>query len=153
MKLYLVQHGKAKSKEEDLSRPLSQEGVNESEKMADFLTQISIKVPRIYHSSKLRARQTAGIFAGHLKPRDGLEEREGLAPNDDPLIWKECLRAENKYLMLIGHLPHLSRLASLLLCGNSDEEIVGFSNSAIVCLEKTGDNWLVRWMLTAQLLV
>jgi phosphohistidine phosphatase len=37
MKLYLVQHGKAKSKEEDPDRPLSMDGLEETKKVASFL--------------------------------------------------------------------------------------------------------------------
>ncbi len=37
MKLYLVQHGKALSKEADPQRPLSEEGIREVKKMAEFI--------------------------------------------------------------------------------------------------------------------
>ena len=153
MSVYLVQHGKAKKEDEDPQRPLSSEGEEETGKVASFLYQVPLKVNRIFHSPKLRACQTAGIFASQLNPAALVEERDGLAPKDDPLIWKERLENERGDLMVIGHLPHLSRLASLLLCDDADSEPVHFTNSCVLCLEKEGDRWSVNWIVVPHILL
>jgi phosphohistidine phosphatase len=50
-------------------------------------------------------------------------------------------------LMLVGHLPHMARLASLLLTGNPNREVVRFRNATIVCLERVEDGWVLLWAL------
>ncbi|MDH3975649.1 MAG: phosphohistidine phosphatase SixA [Deltaproteobacteria bacterium] len=152
MKVYLVQHGKAKSKEEDPRRGLSEEGIEASGKVALWLSGRSIQVNAIFHSDKLRARETARIFSEHLTVSVKTEERDGLSPNDDPAIWKEALEKEDEDIMLVGHLPQLSKLASLLLCDTSDREMVSFTNSGVLCLEKEGRRWVVKWMIIPQLI-
>jgi phosphohistidine phosphatase len=49
--------------------------------------------------------------------------------------------------MIVGHLPHLPRLASLLLLSDSGREILDFTPGTVVCLEKTG-SWRVKWMIS-----
>ncbi len=53
--------------------------------------------------------------------------------------------------MLVGHLPHLGRLASSLLVGEPEREIIRFRNSAIVCLVKSESGWLLQWILTPEM--
>ncbi len=53
--------------------------------------------------------------------------------------------------MLVGHLPHLRRLASLLLVGDPEREIIRFRNGAIVCLVQGDGHWLLQWVLTPEL--
>ena len=54
-------------------------------------------------------------------------------------------------IMLVGHLPHLSKLSSLLLTGNEDLEIIEFIMAGIVCLERDkSGRWTVRWMITPE---
>ena len=150
MKVYLVQHGMSKSKGEDPERPLSQEGIEASEKMALYVSQQHVHVSSIYHSRKLRAFETAEIFARHLNCRDKVEENNSLSPNNDPAIWKERLDDGSEDIMLVGHLPHLNKLSSLFLCGESDREIVSFSNSGVLCLENNGICWVIKWMVIPQ---
>lgn len=53
--------------------------------------------------------------------------------------------------MIVGHLPHLSRLASSLLTGRQDAEVVGFQYGGVVCLERTNDGWKLGWMIVPDL--
>ena len=120
--LYLVQHGEAKREEEDPARPLTDKGKSEVEKIASFIAKTGIHIERILHSGKLRALQTAEILASHLKPPRGIEQADALDPLADPKIWAERLKDTNEDIMLVGHLPHLSKLASLLLTGDMNIE-------------------------------
>jgi phosphohistidine phosphatase len=147
MELYLVQHAEAKSKEEDPERSLTNNGKEEANLVAAHSAKIT-EVHRIMHSPKLRARQTADIFAGHNHASSS--EEEGLKPLDDPEIAKKLIESQESNLMLVGHLPHLNRLSSLLLSENSEADVVSFRKSAVVCLEKT-DSWRVKWILTPEL--
>ncbi len=147
MKIYLVQHGKAKSEEEDPERPLSDAGKKETEAVALNLKKV-IKPARIYHSPKFRAKQTAEIFSSSL----GIfaEEYEGIKPLDNPGILKEEVESREDNLMFIGHLPHMEKLTSLLITGNPDAGVVKFTNSAVVCLEKE-EHWRVIWIFPPEL--
>ena len=151
MRLYLVRHGGAKPEAEDPARPLSDRGRGEVEAVARHAAALGVAVTEICHSGKLRARQTAEVLAAHLKPRDGTREMKGLAPNDDPEIIQTYLKAVEEPVMLVGHLPHLSQLASALLLGEPAREILDFEAGAILCLIRTGREFQIQWLLTPRL--
>lgn len=149
MRLYLVRHGEATSEAEDPKRPLSIAGRAEVEKIARHLARVSAIVDgfTVRHSGKLRAAQTAEILAAYLHPAGTPEQAPGLAPGDPPQRALELIQEAAGDLMLAGHLPHLGRLASLLLTG--DSERVGFKlpAAAIVCLERESGSWRLNWLL------
>lgn len=151
MRIYLVQHGEAKRKEEDPARPLTEKGRSEVERVGRFLARIGVRVDRILHSGKLRAAQTAELMAKYVKPMERIEAVDGLDPLADPRIWAERLDKSEHDLMLVGHLPHLKRLASLLLTGRDDLEIVRFRYAGVVCLEKDG-RWGILWIIRPDML-
>ena len=151
MALYLVQHGEAKSEAEDPARPLTDRGREEVRRMARHAAALGLQITEIRHSGKLRARETAEILAEHLSPARGVREMEGLAPNDDPGKIRAGVEATRDSLLVVGHLPHLTRLASSLLVGDAEWEIIRFRMGAIVCLGKIEDRWLLQWILTPDL--
>jgi phosphohistidine phosphatase len=148
MKTYLIQHGKCLSKAEDPERPLSAQGIAEIEQMTDFLNGIGVSVDRLYHSGKLRAAQTAEIILSKETGPAKIEQRKGLAPLDDVVDVANEIRAMRDRIMVVGHLPHLSRLVSILITGKASQEIVCFQHGAILCLVcNEGDNqWRIGWM-------
>ncbi|MGH7548209.1 MAG: phosphohistidine phosphatase SixA [Gemmatimonadales bacterium] len=148
--LYLVQHGEATPEQEDPARPLSRRGRREVERVARAAAHAGLLVARVAHSGKLRARDTAEILAAVLHPRDGATELAGLAPMGDPTIAQQAVAESTEPTMLVGHLPHLSRLASLLVVGDPARDIVAFRMGAIVCLGNDEARWRVRWMLTPE---
>ena len=147
MELYLVQHGEAKKEEEDPERSLTNKGKEEVNHVAAHTAKF-VKIHTIMHSPKLRAVQTADIFAGHNHAHS--MEAEGLKPLDDPEIARNMIESQDKNLMLVGHLPHMNKLASLLLTGNQDADIISFTMSAVVCLEKE-EKWRLKWIFTPEL--
>ncbi|GFN40266.1 MAG: conserved hypothetical protein [Marine Group I thaumarchaeote] len=147
MKLYLVQHAKPKPEEEDPEKPLSDKGKADASKISQFIK--NIQVSKVYHSGKLRAKQTADILAKSLNV-DGTKT-EDLEPMADPSIWADKLEKINDDVMLVGHLPHLNKLASLLLCKDSGKNIIVFQQGGVVCLEKT-EEWSIKWMVAPDLL-
>ena len=153
MKLYLVQHGLSKPKEEDPDRRLTEKGKEATEKVALYASEnAKMKVSTIYHSGKARAKETAEIMAEHLRPEEGVQVTKQLAPMDDPSIWRDKLKDLKEDIMLVGHLPYMSRLASLLLFGNSDKKTINFKNSGIVCLKRDDDEcWSVEWMIIPEI--
>lgn len=147
MPIYLVQHGKSLPKTEDPDEGLSAEGRSDTERIADVANGYNIAVTGIHHSVKKRAQQTAEIMAKSLSPLEGLAEKQGLKAMDDVAVVAETLApASNR--MLVGHLPFMSRLTSLLITGNMDRPVFAFQNSGIVCLDKNADDqWIIKWTL------
>jgi phosphohistidine phosphatase len=154
MILYLVQHGDSRPKEEDPEQPLSEKGVADVRKVAAFLAQgPKITAPRLLHSGKKRARETAAIFAHTLKAAEGTAEESTLEPLADPEVWVNRLANENSDLMLVGHLPHLSGLAALLLCRDEAKKIVNFQRGGVAALGRDENGtWSVHWMVIPGLL-
>ena len=151
MKLYLVQHGEAKSKAEDPQRPLTERGRDEVRRVAAFAAKAGLKVNQIRHSGKRRAKETASILAEHLSPAEGVLAVPGLAPMDDVRPIAQALGKETAPLMLVGHMPFMDRLAGLLVTGDPDRSVVRFRMGGIVCLEGVGDDWAVKWVVRPEL--
>jgi len=148
MALYLVQHGKSLPKAEDPEKGLSADGKMETERIAGVAKGYQVKVSRIVHSGKKRARETAEILASLLSPADGLESRNGMNPLDDVRTFADSLELD-KNVMLVGHLPFLERLTGLLVCGNPDQTVFKLQNSGILCLDRLPEikNPVIRWAL------
>lgn len=148
MKLYLVQHAEAKGKEEDPARPLSDKGLKDLGKVSNFLAGRGIIVTRVLHSGKLRAKQTAEKLRKVVSSSEDVNESDGLAPLDDPIIWGKRLKEEITDIMLVGHLPHLSKLAGLLLTYDPKRRVINFKKGGVVCLERDKEGkWAVHWMM------
>lgn len=153
MLLYLVQHAEAKREEEDPERGLTDKGFKDIARTAAYAKKLGITVNAIHHSGKKRAMQTAQILADQLKPEKGVAETDSLAPMDDPAIWDNRVAEMNEDIMLVGHLPSLARLASLLLCGDKEKGIVDFKMAGIVRLKRFDDGrWAVEWMLVPEMI-
>ena len=164
MKLYLVQHAKAASEQADPQRPLTEEGRREIKKIAEFVKPLNLCVDYLWHSGKKRAAQTAEILAEVVKVKKAETAREGLSPNDDVKVIREKIVSLQQDIMLVGHLPFLSKLASLLLTGDEPRpsergegelaDTVAFKNAGIVCLKRSEDNqWQIDWVITPEILV
>lgn len=154
MKLYLVQHAESKLKEEDPSRPLSEKGWEDIRKMAKYAEKyLRIQVKQIVHSGKLRAKETAEVLAEHLHSVKELMATEGLEPLADSKVWKNRLDEATEDIMVVGHLPHLGKLAAHLLTGDESKEVVAFRMGGIVCLERDeSGRWAVQWMITPEII-
>lgn len=148
MMVYLVQHGEANPEDIDPQRNLTEKGRNDVARIATHVARLHIPLKQIRHSGKTRAAQTASIIADHLVPGCTPESTDKLSPKDDPCIWEERIQSIQEDLMLVGHLPHLERLAALLLCGDSERKVINFQMAGVVCLKRTGTTWGVEWIIT-----
>jgi phosphohistidine phosphatase len=155
MKLYLIQHGEAKSEKEDLDRSLTTMGEEEVKRVSKVADKLNMRPSKVFHSGKTRAKQTVEIIVSGLKISDiTVKAAQGLNPNDDVRPWAERISKETEDLMIVGHLPFLDKLASLLLCGDENARVIMFRYSAIVCLNQKEDRkWAVRWILTPEMAV
>ena len=153
MKLYFVQHAKAASKEANPERPLTEEGLQDIQKIAALIKPLNLCVDYLWHSGKKRAIQTADVLAEVIRINKGKTARDGLDPNDDVTALKNDLSSTRENIMIVGHLPFLSKLASLLLAGSESANTVAFKNAGIValaCCEK--NQWQLEWMIIPELL-
>ncbi len=148
-RIYFAQHGLAVSKEEDPKRPLSSTGIEQTTRIAEQLRVSDILISDIYHSGKLRAQQTAEIYAAALN-FPSLLISDHLSPNDD--IKQLAGKLKINHALYVGHLPHLEKLTAYLVTGQETQTVLSFKNSAIVCLEKNTDAYAVQWYLTPELL-
>ncbi|MCH7558218.1 MAG: phosphohistidine phosphatase SixA [Planctomycetes bacterium] len=154
MKLYLVQHAKAASKDADPQRPLTEEGRRDIQKVAAFIKPLNLSVDYLWHSGKKRAVQTSEFLAEVVKINETQIIHDGLGPNDDVTALKNELISARQDIIIVGHLPFLSKLASLLLTGCESSNTVAFKQAGIVCLDYSGDNqWQLDWLIIPELLV
>jgi phosphohistidine phosphatase len=149
MKVYLVRHGKAVSSEVDPQRPLTEQGRIEVEKIASFVKPSDLSVEHVWHSGKLRAAQTAEILAATVEVEKTCSSREGLQPNDDVSTITEELEAYDKDLMIVGHLPFLGNLTSLLISGRETANVIAFDAGTIASLDRHNHGeWQLNWIIT-----
>lgn len=154
MKLYLVQHAKAAPKEVDPQRSLTEEGRRDIQKVAAFIKPLSLCVDYLWHSEKKRAAQTGEILAEVVKVNKALIAHDGLGPNDDVTTLRDELATAKQDIMIVGHLPFLDKLTSLLLTGSESANTVAFKNSGIVCLTRNNENQCqLDWIITPELLI
>lgn len=154
MNLYLVRHAEPKSREEDPERPLTEKGLADIKRVAEFIAEhVNIKVDRIIHSHKARARETAEVLADGLHPPLGISQEDGLDPRADVRIWTNKISISSEDLMLVGHIPYLSNLVSNLVIGNPAGELVEFKMGSMVYLSRNEDGiWTINWMITPEII-
>jgi phosphohistidine phosphatase len=153
MKLYLVQHGNAVSKEENPDRPLSEQGRADLAKVTEFILPLKIEVDYLWHSKKARAIQTAEILSQAMKIKKDSSERDDLKPNDEILSLEQELSRVEGDVMVVGHMPFLGKLASQLLSGSESARTVHFRQGGVLCLNYDKDTgWQVEWMIIPEIL-
>ncbi|HEX9770293.1 MAG TPA: phosphohistidine phosphatase SixA [Kiloniellales bacterium] len=153
MRLYLVRHGDALTPDVDPERRLSEAGHRQVARMAAFLSGHGVAVQRVLHSGKPRAEQTAATLAAAVAPATVPEARDGLSPNDpvEPLAAEIADWREDS--LIAGHLPHLARLATLLLTGRNVPTGLDFEPAAAACLDRGEDGaWSLVWLVGPSLL-
>lgn len=151
MAIYLVQHGQCLSKQEDPQKGLSEKGADEVKRIAGVAAGYGVQVAHIVHSGKKRALQTAELLAEILKPEKGLAAAEGIKPLDDVAAFAAGLDLASNS-MVVGHLPHLEKLAAYLVTGQDQTPIFQLQNGGILCLDRYGgtDQVVIKWALMPQ---
>ena len=145
--IYLVHHGDAVGPEVDPRRPLSERGQAAVLLLADEAARRGAKPEAIWHSGKLRARQTAEACWKMCNPLASMSAERGLQPTDPPEWMRERLCGETRHIMLVGHMPNLPRLLRLLVGEDSDTSSVTFPLHGLVALEPEADRWKEIWRI------
>lgn len=146
-----MQHGLAVAAEVDPDRPLTEEGRLAVARVARHAAACGVSIDRILHSGKSRAAQTAAILGAELGCAE-VARVGGLKPNDpvDSVAAAVIDRDHPGSVALIGHLPSLERLASLLVAGDPGAHTVAMRNGGLVKLvpAAVGPRFSVAWIIT-----
>ncbi len=153
MKLYLVQHAKAASKDVDTERPLTEAGRRDIQKVSTFIKPLNLSIDYLWHSGKKRAEQTAEVLREVIEVRYEASAREGLTPNDDVAAIRDEIISGRQDILIVSHQPFVSKLASLLLTGSEFSGTVAIKQGGIVCLNCYQENqWRIDWMIIPDLI-
>ena len=147
MLLYLVHHGDAVGPDVDPRRPLSADGKAEVERLAARAAALGAKPVVVWHSGKLRAKQTAEAFWRACNALAEFAATKDLQPDDPPQWMRDRLRMEGRDILIAGHFPYLPRMLALLITGG--EAGVTFPQHGVVALETRddGETWQEKWRL------
>ncbi len=138
MNILIVRHGIAEeiSSGGDSHRALTEEGRCKIKQVATGLARIKPEIERIYSSPLVRAEQTAQIIAESL--RTNVEIMIELSPGHSPMDLCQRLSEIRNVsgVMLVGHEPNCSELASYLL-GSTGEIGIDFKKGAACFIQAT----------------
>jgi phosphohistidine phosphatase len=143
--LLLVHHGDAVGPGVDPMRPLSAAGRAATDRLAAAAALRGVTPDVIWHSGKLRARQTAELYWKACNPFAPLSAERGLLPDDPPRWIRDRLVGETRSILIAGHMPYLPRLLALLT--HARDESAAFPLHGCVALESDGDRWKEVWRL------
>lgn len=127
MDLYLLRHGVAVRRgtpgyANDRNRPLTPEGRRRLASIAAGMRRLGLEFDAIFSSPYVRARETAEVVARGLGMERHVTTSPLLAPDADrSRLWSEIetmLKRASARVLLVGHEPDLSRLASSLVFGD-----------------------------------
>jgi phosphohistidine phosphatase len=150
--LYLVRHADAIDMADDAARPLSPKGRAQMAALARFLAPSHAFQPTaIWHSPLVRARETAELLQHGLKLTAPLSEHRELVSEADPETVVHKLVGVRGCIALVGHEPHLSSLATLLVTGSAHRTAFIVQKAAIIALESAGRHWQVRWHISPEI--
>lgn len=167
MRLWIVRHAHAvdargPTAADDAARPLSARGRADTRAMGRFLRDADDlrRARACWHSGLLRARETAELFVAAVKSKARIRIAPGLAPDDAPATLAQMLEEwSGGDVIVVGHEPHLSAFASLLVTGRREPVVFALKKGAVVALERVPGRhrngrrrWLLRWHLTPGLI-
>ena len=144
--IYLAHHAEAVGPEVEPQRPLSAAGRIHAEGLAAEAAARGVKPDVIWHSGKLRARQTAEPFLRLCNPLAEFAAIRGLQPTDPPGSIADLLTGETREILLVGHMPNLPRVLTLLVTG-TQAPLLSFPLHGVIALEASGERWTERWRL------
>ena len=144
MRLYLAHHGDAVPADVDARRPLSPAGRAAIDRLAAESAARGAHPAVVWHSGKLRARQTAEAYWRACNALAEFSAARDLQPDDSPEWMRDRLRGESRDILIAGHYPHLPRLLSALV-----PEAPPFPQHGIVALESDdeGATWREIWRI------
>ena len=116
-----------------------------------------VKPAIIWHSGKLRAKQTAEAFWRRCNPLSTFAAVRGLQPPIPPLGSSTSLHAElgperaqpARDIMLVGHFPQMPRLLAHCSAARRTMPLRRFPLNGMVALENVDGRWIESWRMGA----
>ena len=149
MKVYLVHHVDALSKEQDPARHISAKGHVQADRIGKRLKGLGANPVRILYSDKQWTIDTAERVAAQL----GLSSRAAKTAypinTGDPVApFIAEINASQGDIMMCGHVDYLMRTVSQLVCGDEKRKVIEFKpgNGTTACLEGSGSQWAVTFL-------
>ena len=130
-------------------QPLSSVGRAATERLALAAAHRGAQPDAIWHSGKLRARQTAELLWQACNPRASCSAEHGLQPGDSPRWMRDQLSGETRSILIVGHMPSLTRLLASLLGEPDGSPSVQFPQHGCVALDADGNAWREVWRIEA----
>jgi phosphohistidine phosphatase len=163
VQLFLIRHAHAVADGEDSRRPLSGRGREECARLVAFFQRNGALCPaQLWHSPLARSLETARLLADGLKLDHALVETPGLLPEDNPSEIADRIGKSDtiESLALVGHEPHLSALATLLVRGKDHPVAFDLKKGAVLAFASTGGvhkktgrpRWRALWHIEPALL-
>ena len=136
MNIYLLRHAQAESSYPDSQRILSAQGRADAERLGLFLHSKETAQPSVVWCSPYRrAQETAAIilnaWGGTVEQR---RDEACLEPDINPVSVAEGLLELERDVLVIGHNPNISILASLLLSAERGRTRTNFNTCNMACL-------------------
>jgi len=159
MTVYLLRHGIAEDAPpggDDRARRLTPRGRARMAVATRGIRALGIECGVILTSPLPRAAETAAIVAAAYQRAPSPRELPALAPGVPPGETLQALRpwSRHEQVMLVGHEPGLSRLASLVLTGSPDRLAIDLKKGGCVAIEVEKlvppAGAILRWALTAR---
>jgi phosphohistidine phosphatase len=147
--VYLVHHAPAIGPKEDPQQPLSPVGRATADDLARAAAARGVRPQMIWHSGKLRARQTAEAFWRACNPLAAFTAVRNLQPADSPEWMRDQLLAEDAPVLIVGHMPHIARLLRIMVGRDADPGTPEFPPHGMVCLARSEAIWIERWRLVS----
>jgi phosphohistidine phosphatase len=154
MLLLLMRHGIAAPLSDaigdDFYRPLTQLGKKRTRAAALGLLRIAPSIDAIFSSPKTRAVQTARIVHKAAANPPRITEWPELMDDHFAAIQEKLQKISAETVLLCGHEPHLSRLASQFLTGNPETLAFDWKKAGVCALQLENDatSAIFLWHLT-----
>ncbi len=148
--LCLVHHGHAMGPEVDAMRPLTERGREAVAQVAEAARQQGVRPDVVWHSGKLRARQTAETFWRVCNPLATFAAARGLQPEDPPVWMRDQLASDPRSILIVGHMPHLPKLLHALRGEHPALPAFDFPLHGCVALEAEGTAWKELWRIESR---
>ena len=147
MNLYLVHHGDAVGPDVDPRRPLSERGRADVARLAAEAEARGARPLVVWHSGKLRARQTAEAFWRVCNALASFSATRDLQPDDPPEWIRDRLRGETRDVLIAGHYPHLPGLLAVMTQGGPPSATFPQHGLVALTTEDSGQTWNELWRL------
>lgn len=145
MQIHLLRHAIASLQRSgqpggDRARRLTAEGREKMRFGAQGMRELGIAIDLVLCSPLVRCRQTARIVVTRLRPRPTLRTLAALQPGVAPaeLIHAIAQLPSSTSVLLVGHEPGLSSLASLLIAGPGADLSLLFKKGALCRIDFPG---------------